>query len=49
MMSFMQYDVIGLEIKDAWISHHFDPSTLPIPTTGANPHHNLPHLKSLAS
>ena len=45
MTSFMQDDVIGLEIKDAWISCHFDLTGLPIPAKGANLCHNLRQLK----
>ena len=45
MTSFMQDDIFGLEIKDAWTSHHFDLTGLPIPAKGANPCHNLPQLK----
>ena len=56
MTSFTQDDIIDLEIKDAWISCHFDLLDLPIPAKGANPHHNftpvslaLRHIDSIYS
>ena len=43
--SFMQDDIICLKIRDAWISRHFDLTSLLVTTKGCPPTPYLAHLK----